>query len=486
MKRFKFLNIVLLLLILTGSCEKYVEGYQQDPNGLLETNPEQLVQGVMLEMQFFLKADALRIAMMWMNQATGSDRQYVAFNNWNSVGNNQMNSPWGELYTVIGQARLLEQLSDEQGNIQMRGLAKLYRAWAGGEAASLWGDVPFTQAGLYDQYPNPVYEDQADVFNAVQNLLDEAIADLNDPVGDLFPDKDIYFGGNTAQWVKIAHGLKARFYLHAKDYNNALSHAAQGPSSAADDMIAPYESYLGPSGKWNPTFQFYWNRDLYLSAQDSYGVQITHNGGRDHAKTIEIVRAYHNYAPGTWWGTPYDFDLNILIEGWMGAKSKFGDDMRLVSYGEMLLIQAEAEARINGVAAALPIYNTYRGLLDNGYDTGGYEALFGISTPMGLYSPYDIADFQAGGIENPDNVSELQAFLREVLEERYVYFIGDLEAFSDYMRVNVDTDVPQYMQLKTGFGGEPLRFIYPQSEIDANSSFPGTAPAVTDPLPMYN
>ena len=61
-----------------------------------------------------------------------------------------------------------------------------------------------------------------------------------------------------------------------------------------------------------------------------------------------------------------------------------------------------------------------------------------------------------------------------------------MEAFSDYMRVHGDTDVPQYMQLKTGFGGEPLRFIYPQSEIDANSNFPGTAPAVNDPLPMYN
>lgn len=485
MKRFRIINIVLLLLILTGSCKKYVEGYEKDPNGLLETTPEQLMQGVMLEMQFFLKDDGMRIGMLWTNQATGSDRQYVAFNNWNNVGNNQFNNPWSELYTVLGQARILEKLSEEEGNIQLRGLGKLYRAWAGGEAASLWGNVPFTQAGLYEEYPNPAYEPQEDVFNEVQALLDEAIADLNDPVGVIYSDKDLYYDGDVAKWVKVAHSLKARFYLHAKKYDDAKTEAALGLSSVDDDMFAPYESYAGSYGRWNPTFQFYWNRDLYLSAQDCYGVEITHNNGRDNAKTVEVVRAYHNYAPGNWWGTPYDYDLNILIEGWMGAKSKFGDRMRLISYGEMLLIQAEAEARTSDVATALPLYNQYRDLLDNGYDTGGYESLFGISLPLGLYQQYDIADFQAGGIENADNVSELEAFLREVLEERYVFFIGDLEAFSDFARTHNDPDVPEYFSLKSGFSGKPLRFLYPQAEIDANDNFPGTAPAVTEALPLY-
>jgi len=484
MKRLKIINIVLLLLILTSSCEKYVEDYEKDPNGLLSTTPEQLVQGVMLEMQFFLKDDAMRTEMIWMNQATGSDRQYVSYNNWNNVGNNQFNSPWSEVYAVLGEAKLLQKLSEEQGNIQMRGLAKLYIAWAGGEAASFWGDVPFTQAGMYDEYPNPVYDSQSDVFESVQKLLDEAIDDLSNSVGDIYGGKDIYFNGDINKWIKVAHGLKARFYLHAKNYEAAKDEAAQGPASEDDDMIAPFASYYAPYGMWNPTFQFYWNRDLYLSAQDAYGVEITHNGGRDNAKTYEGARAYHNYVPGGWWGTPYDYDLNILVKEWMGANSKFGDSMRLISYGEMLLIQTEAEARINGVASALSYYNQYRGLLDNGYDSGGYEAWFG-ATPLGFYQAYEEADFAPGGIENADNVTDLQAFLREVLEERYVYFIGDLEAFQDYLRVHGDPDVPSYMELKSGFGGEPLRFVYPQSEIDANSNFPGSAPDVNTPLPLY-
>ena len=486
MKKLRIFNILILLLLLTGSCKKYVEGYEKDPNGLLDTNDKQLVQGVLLENQFFQKDDGLRLAMLWLNQATGSDRQMIAFNNWNSVSNNQFDNPWGEAYTVVGQATLLEKKCTEINNIQLRGVAKLMRAWAGGTAASLWGDVPFEQAGQPDLFPDPKYDNMSDVFTQVQTLLDDAITDLNDPLGNIYAEKDIYFAGDATKWIKIAHGLKARFYLHAKDYAQAETEAAMGPASPADDMYAQYASYSAPSGMWNPTFQFYWNRDGYLSAQDAYGLNLTMGGGRNNAKTDETVRGYYNYAPGSWWGSVADYDLNIMITDWLGTDGKFGGNMELVTFGEMLLIQAEAEARANGVAAALPYYNQYRDLLDNNHYSGNWgPAVFGINPPFGLYAPYDAADFAAGGIENQDNIAPKNAFLRELFEERYVFFIGDYESFTDFGRAKNDADVPHYFDLKSGFSGEPLRFIYPQSEIDANGNFNGPAPAVTEALPMY-
>lgn len=488
MKKYRLLTLMMLLLVLTGSCKKYVEGYDKDPNGLLATDPEQIMQGVLLENQFFLKADGIRMEMLWINQATGSDRQFVAFNNWNSVGNNHFNDEWSEVYTTLGEAKVMEKLADDIGNIQLRGLAKLYVAWAGGQAASLWGDVPFSQAGMPDTYPNPVYDNQADVFTQVQAMLDDAITDLNDAVGPIYSDKDIYFGGDASQWIKVAHGLKARFYLHAGDYPNAKAEAAMGPASAGDDVIAPFKSYYAASGLWNPTFQFYWNRDGYMSADDCYGLDLTitgtTTGTRNNAKTDDTARGFYNYAPGGWWGSAADWDVNIMVEEWFGPgiNGKFGGPMALLSYGEMLLIQAESEARINGVATALPIYNQYRALLAAGYDTSGWEYVI---APV-QYDAYDAADFAPGGMENADNVTDKQAFLREIMEERYVYFIGDYEAFIDHARTNGDADVPSYMTLKAGFDGIPLRFIYPQSEIDSNDNFPGTAPAVTEHLPMYN
>ena len=47
------------------------------------------------------------------------------------------------------------------------------------------------------------------------------------PIGE-----DIYFNGDKDKWIAAANTLKARFYLHQKDYSNALSAAQTGISSS--------------------------------------------------------------------------------------------------------------------------------------------------------------------------------------------------------------------------------------------------------------
>ena len=477
MKSIKSVLLIIIVLLFTNSCKKFVEGYEKDPNGFLESNDEQIMQGVLLQNQFFNHSDGLRLAMIFMNQATGTDRQYVAFNNWNSVGHNQFDMPWAEVYSVISEAKLLEQEADKISNLELRGLAKLYRAWAGGMAASLWGDVPFSQAADMENYPTPKYDNMSDVFNQVQTLLDEAISDLSSGQGVIYSDKDIYFNGDASKWIKIAHGLKARFYLTVGDYTNALLHASQGPSSPADDMIAPYDVYPGVYDKYNPMFQFtVWNRDGYLGCPDTYAVDLMLNLRTENDESSRLNFNYIYY-PG--FGIT---EINAWPGYWfLGHDGKFGGPQPLLTYGEMLLIQAESEARLNGVASALGPYNQYRALLN----AGGYYPAMGTFNFGNSYPPFALADFQNGGSQNPDNVTELQAFLRELFEERYLYFIGDYQAFVDHARTFNDPDVPQYMQLKAGFSGAPLRFIYPQTEIDANPNTPNPAPSITDPLPMF-
>ncbi len=473
MKKINLIIITFALLVFTSSCKKFVEGYDKDPNGLRETNAEQAMQGVLLQNQFFNHSDGLRLAMMMMNQATGTDRQYVAFNDWNNIANKQMNSPWSEVYSVLSEALVLEKEADKIGNQPVKGLAELYRAWAGGMAASLWGDVPFSEAGNYDVNKTPKYDSQADVFNQVQSLLDQAIVDLQGSVGNIYNEKDIYFEGDVSKWVKIAHGLKARFYLNAKDYANAKAEAAMGPASADDDMIAPYDVYPGSYGKYNPMFQFdVYNREGYIGVGDPECYSVTLMQARDN--NDETSRLYFNYIP----------DAGILNSypgyWWLGHDGKYSGPQALLTYGEMQLIQIEAEARLNGVSAALPLYNDYRNMLQ-----AGYAPQLGTFDWGATYPPFAIADFQNGGSQNPDNISELDAFLREIMEERYLYFIGDLEAFVDHARANGEP-YANYMQLKSGFNGNPVRFIYPQSEVDANPNVPKPVPTVNDPLPMYN
>jgi len=472
MKNNKIFILFIGLLLLTTSCEKFVEDYYKDPNGIDFTVPEQEMTAVLLQNQFFQKADGLRMAMMWMNQATGADRQFLSLDDWNNAVPSDFNSPWNEVYLTMSHADILIQMTTENGNTRLRGLGKLFKAWAGGEAASLWGDVPFSQLNNFDEYPDPVYDTQSDVFEQVQDILDEAITDLSSPDGQIDADRDIYFGGTTYSWIKIAHGLKARFYLHSKDYDLALQHALQGPQSVDDDLYAIYDSNDDtPFTKWNPMKQFNEMRSGYLDASKAFArtqVFSIHN----NTKTTDNRKEY-NYTGDT-------FNMASVATG----TGKFFGNMPMVTYGEMLLIATEAKLRLdpttNGINDALNYYNTYRALLTSGEYSGGYGT--------GSFDPYDTADFDTGGIENQDNIDPVKAFFREIFEERYIFFIGDYESFIDFARSFNDPMVPEYMKLRYDdngdpmYNGQPLRFIYPQNEKDANDNFPGMVDINT---PLY-
>ncbi len=480
MKTYNKLILFLLAIGLFTSCKKFVDGYQKDPNGVDFTIVEHEFTATILENQFFQKGSGMRMAMMWLNQATGAARQYQVLDNWNNASGSDFNDAWDAAYLTITHADIVVKKSDDSGNLLLRGLGKLYKAWAGGQIASLWGDAPFSQINDYDHYPDPVYDTQADVFNQVQTLLDEAIADLSSGQGKIEPDRDIYFGGTASKWIKIAHGLKAKFYLHTKQYNEALTEAALGPSNVNDDLYAQYDSSEDtPFSKWNPTKQFLEQRSGDFDASEAYSNLVLFSS-RNNTKTTDNRKAY-NYSSN---------NLNSSSSG--GKDGKFFGNMPMVTYGEMLLIQTEAELRIStdatGIANALTHYNTYRALLTSGEYSGGHGA--------GSFDPYVAADFNAGGMENLDNIDPVKAFFREIFEERYLFFIGDYEAYTDFARSFNDPMVPQYFRLHYDihpnspgynqplYSGQPLRFIYPQVEVDANANFPGMVD-INVPLPIY-
>ena len=440
-----------------------------------------MFEGVLLSNQFWQSAGATRISMIWLNSGSGSDRQYIALNDWNAVTANDFTDTWGEAYAgTVAQAQLGREKSLGENNEILAGAFKVMEAFSMGMITSLWGDVPYSQVNQVTEFPNPVYDSQTSVYNAVQLLLDEAVMNLESGNGLGIPENgDLYYDGNVSKWVKLAHSLKARFYLHVKDYPNAYLSSLNGMSSVSDDMYAQYGPVYGQS--FNPFYSFLvYDRDGYMSAIDSYAPDLLDSTSptyRGNVKTDESARRFYNYidfnvySQGTELNFLNDFDWGFFENG------KFGLDMPLITYGEMLLIQAEYQARNSGLSAGVSAYNSYRAQLNSANYLGGYEA-----ARSHLYANYADVDFQSGGIENPDNIDELNAFLRELYEERYVFFIGHLEAFNDFGRTNNIAEI----ELKSGNTGTPQRFIYPQSEINSNPNVPSPLPSVTEKTPVNN
>ena len=119
--------------------------------------------------------------------------------------------------------------------------------------------------------------------------------------------------------------------------------------------------------------------------------------------------------------------------------------MPMVTYGEMLLIIAEADARTS-FSAGLTSYNAYRALLNTGYSIGIDNS--GYSTATFAYDPYVASDFAAGGMENNSGtaLTDQNALIREIFQEKYIYLMGSYESFTDFRRSNNAAQI----QLKTG------------------------------------
>ena len=119
--------------------------------------------------------------------------------------------------------------------------------------------------------------------------------------------------------------------------------------------------------------------------------------------------------------------------------------------------------------AALAALNNCRAYLANPvatYIRPGYQAL-------GLqYDAYVMADFAVGGIANTSGLSANNALLMEIIEERYVTLIGQIEQYNDIRRTKNKLGIHPI----TGTA-LPQRCLYPQSEINTNPNTPTSAAA---------
>lgn len=490
MKNFKFLLTAFVAFSLFNACEKIVEGINEDPNNPQSADANYVLTGAQLANILVHEGEVARLTGMWSGYFTGDDRQYINLNIYQTTSGDA-DSPWGNLYAgAVQQSNIIIGITEETGNLIYRGLAKITKAHALGTAAAVWGNVPFSEAGDRENFPNPKYDNQADVYAGVQTLLDEAIAHLT--AQSAASIKGDVHGLSTAQWIKVAYTLKARYYMHVKNYSAAYTAALSGIRSAADQMVAYHGSTYGADFNIFYSFMDY-DRVGYMAATNAYLTKMLDSGNamyRGNAKTNEEARFNYYYINYQVYASQYE--PNFLSPLWFDYPNGiFGHDTPyiMVGYAENTLILAEAEMRKTSpnLTTALGHLNEYRAYLAAGGDMNPAYYDANDADYLGYtaqYDAYDLADFAPGGIENTDNTTQANALRREILQERYVSFYGSIEGFNDIRRTKGDA-----MGVKpTPTTGTqlPQRMLLPQTEINSNSSTPSPIPDLFDATPVNN
>ncbi|PTT02903.1 hypothetical protein DBR11_03785 [Pedobacter sp. HMWF019] len=270
----KFLNIHritrvgLILLIgtvsLMTSCKKgyFYNGINDDPSQLKNPVPSSLLPGIIASTGYEWGGDASRFVSIFMQQTTGDANQSFSANRY-AVSADDVDNMWttglygggimNNTYAMINVANSLK-----QGHYAA--VAKIMMANNLGLTTDLWGDVPYSQAfqGLANLQPK--YDTQQQVYTAIDQLLSDAITSLGTSDGSAFQPgaEDFLFKGDLTKWLRFAHSLRAKFYLHlakrdASYYDKALAEVASG-FQPGEGALVPFAGTSLPTQ--NPWFQF--------------------------------------------------------------------------------------------------------------------------------------------------------------------------------------------------------------------------------------
>jgi len=480
--------LYILLTFFSFACESVVEGLNDDPNNPTDAPAELIFTGMQLANVSTHAGLTARLAAMWTGQMKGVDRQWGDFQAYN-VGSSNFDNMWNLVfYGTLRNAQLVLSKVEPRGLRVFAGIVKVTQAHCIGNATSLWGDIPFSEAAQIEDYETPAFDPQLDIYTNLQNLLDEAIADLQAGVG--VPSVDIFYNGNPEQWIQAAYTLKARLYMDTKEYDLAAQAAANGISSSANSMYMPH-------GTTNDVdYNFYWDflgpsRGGDIAAEDdngpAYMVGILNPESasyRGHAKTDESARFHYYYlladearnTPGKIEPNTSSLVTGDVLNGYFAQDASFP----LITYQENILTLAETAVRDNNFTEGLAYLNEYRTFLNGGgYIDPTYQEAFTLA-----YEPFVAADFENGGIENADGLSANDALLREIVEERYVSFYGQTIAWNDERRTR-GTVVG--LPLTPNIGNQlPWRFVYSQNEINGNpDNVPNPVPGPFQNMTIY-
>lgn len=324
------------------------------------------------------------------------------------------------------------------------GIAKTCKALCLGEMAALFGSIPIDIPRDADLTPAQ-FVDQATAYAAVQSLLDEALTEVTTVA---YPeDYDLNFSGDADKWKELIHSLKARYYLHARDYANALLHADQG-MKAGGSWNAVYNDAIREYAPWG-----HWNNDegTPLRPNKAFVDSLKSEAGdsrlakyfnpNDSGKIVGYADPDRNQTATDPDEVAGDRVATMLIY------SGYGDDFPMMSGAETILIRAEAKAEGGDISGAVTDVNLIR---------------------------------VAAGL-TPFVSTDKDATIAQIMKQKWLELYLEGQDYHDFRR---RTLLPQPVPNVPGSSGN-IRIIYPLSERNSNPYTPSNNDALVKPLSGY-
>lgn len=488
----------LLLAMVVAACTDNFEEINTDPNqppvvptsALLTSAQKQLMDHTWNEWTNGRRG--MQLAQYWSSNQYSNESRYAfrsAISNtywiyfYAGRGATDGSTPNGggmrDLDEII---RLNEEFPEENAgsfgtNNNQIAVATSLKVWIMQIVTDTWGYAPYSQALRIEEFPNPAYDSQEEIYRTLLTQLTEASDRIElDGAG---PAGDVIYGGDMTKWKKFVNSLKLRVAMRMADRDAAAAGAAVAEAVAAGVMESNEDNalfrYAQAAPNNNPLNEDFKTRNDFAVSDILVNKLLELNDPRIDfyaEPTANSVAAGEPKYVGEVYGldeinaaATQDDDISQRSAEVLAADAE-GIYMQ---YAEVAFLLAEAIERgfISGVAA--DYYNQGIAASMNYWNDGSVDAA-AIEAYLG--QPNVAYDAQIATGESWEAVIGEQKWLS-------LYMQG-IEAWSEYRRLDFGVLQPPADGGLEG-DGIPLRLRYPLDEQSANEESYDAAVAAQGP-----
>ena len=374
-----------------------------------------------------------------------------------------------DLQYVIDQA----EASGQWGNYLA---AVTLRAYTFQLLVDLYDKVPYSEALQGTGVIFPKYDNGEDIYNGLLVELDEALA--KDMSGQTVDSKDLFFEGNLQNWIQLANSVKLKIATRAGN-QTVVNSLLDSPNFIAKNAGLGSNIYKKEQNKRNPWYETNVSR---LSGDGDFS--INHVASHNFISYLlfkndpRVDALFYTPVNGGAHNGNYFGSSKITSE----TKSTTQDDFSTVKIAqqhpsyimiipEVLLLQAEGEARRGDFGKAKSLYNQ---AVAASFEMHGIE---GASTYTGVGGKYEFT------------ATTLDLALEQIIMQKYVCLahFNNIESWFEQNRTGYpkisavpasdeDNYVPgeftSPVDNKLGDGKFPNRLYYPEDEVSSNPNTP--------------
>jgi len=213
MKNIIKITFVTAMLALFTGCETAELDLLDNPNAISADVADKNFVLNSIQLSFNGIMSGFRGSSSTITRMTAQFGQYNG-----TVGVNSLNGTWSSAYRMFANVDLLETISanTEGGLPNHLGVAQIMEAYTYITLVDYIGDVPYSQANQFGEFPTPALDPGEEVYTAQIALLNTAISNLSQD-SPVVP-QDLFYGSFDADnWIAVANTLKLKAHLNMGD-----------------------------------------------------------------------------------------------------------------------------------------------------------------------------------------------------------------------------------------------------------------------------